>query len=335
MRRGVYAGASFLVLALGAGPALAQSSDAATAELLFQQGRDLLRNGKAAEACPKLAESQRLDPATGTLLALAMCHEAEGKLASAWAEFVNVEARSRSEGRADREQVSHERAEALKPRLSTLEIKVAGETANVPGLEIRRDGVVLGSGAWNTAVPVDGGKHVVDVAAPGKQPWKGEVTLKAEGDVQVLTVPSLEAAPVAPESKPGTGAVALDTEGSASKPWGTLEWAGVGTAGAGVVVLGVGGYFLSAALGKNSDSEDDCDGNVCGDQGTKDRNDARSKGDTATWLGIAGGVLVAGGATLFIVGRSGSSAESASARSPRLAVGAGPHGFGAQLSTRF
>ncbi len=64
--------------------------------------------------------------------------------------------------------------------------------------------------------------------------------------------------------------------------------------------------LLSAALGKNSDSEDDCDGNVCGDQGTKDRNDARSKGDTATWLGIAGGVLVAGGATLFIVGRSGS-----------------------------
>jgi serine/threonine-protein kinase len=325
-----------LVIALGAAPALAQSSDAATAELLFQQGRDLLRSGKAAEACPKLAESQRLDPATGTLLALAMCHEAEGKLASAWAEFVNVEARSRSEGRADREQVSHERAEALRPRLSTLEIRVTGEMASVPGLEIRRDGVVLGSGAWNTAVPVDGGKHTVTVSAPGKRPWQGEATLKAEGDVQVLSVPALEAAPATPESKPGTGPVALDTAGpSASKPWGTLEWAGVGTAGAGVIVLGVGGYFLSAALGKNSDSEDDCDGNVCGDQGTSDRNDARSKGDTATWLGIAGGVLVAGGATLFIVGRSRSSAESASAPSPRLAVGAGPHGFGAQLSTRF
>jgi serine/threonine-protein kinase len=317
-------------------PVWAQSSDAATAELLFQQGRDLLRAGKAAEACPKLAESQRLDPATGTLLALAMCHEAEGKLASAWAEFVNVEARSRSEGRADREQVSKERAAALRPRLSTLEIRVAGETASLSGLEIRRDGVALGSGAWNTAVPVDGGKHVVEVTAPGRRAWKGEITLKTEGDVQVLAVPALEQAPVAPEPAEPSGSVALDTQSAGSKPWGTLEWAGVGTAGAGVIALGVGGFFLSSALGKNSDSEDDCNGNVCGDQGTKDRNDAISDGNTATWLGVAGGVLVAGGATLFIVGRSGSSEEKMSAgTAPRLAVGAGPRGFSAQLSTRF
>ncbi len=336
MRRVFQAGASFLALLFSQIPAWAQSSDAATAELLFQQGRDLLRAGKAAEACPKLAESQRLDPATGTLLALAMCHEAEGKLASAWAEFVNVEARSRSEGRADREQVSRERAQALRPRLSTLEIRVAGETASVSGLEIRRDGVALGSGAWNTAVPVDGGNHVVEVTAPGKRPWRGEVTLKPEGDAQVLAIPVLEAAPPTPEPTQPSGSVALAPESAGSKPWGTLEWAGVGTAGAGVIALGVGGFFLSSALGKNSDSEDDCDGNVCGDQGTKDRNDAISAGNTATWLGIAGGVLVAGGATLFIVGRTNSSKEQASIpSSPRLAVGAGPRGFSAQLSTRF
>lgn len=323
---------------MGAPAALAQSPDAATAELLFQQGRDLLRQGKAAEACPKLAESERLDPATGTLLALAMCHEAEGKLASAWAEFVSVEARSRSEGRRDREKVSHDKAAALKTRLSTLEIQVSGNTAGLPGLEIRRDGVVLGGGAWNTAIPVDGGAHVIEVVAPGKKPWKGNVDVKPEGDAQAVKVPELEAAPVASTTLTGSGALSAPAPAPERRPatgWNGLQWAGVGTAGAGVIALGVGGYFLAGALGKKSDSQNDCTNNLCGDQGTLDRNDAVSKGNTATWASIAGGVLVAGGATLFVVGQLKKNRETAGLAGARLAVGASPLGFGARLSTHF
>jgi serine/threonine-protein kinase len=334
MRRGSLGWLVLGATLLSAPAAFGQSSDAATAELLFQQGRDLLRLGKAAEACPKLAESQRLDPATGTLLALAMCHEAEGKLASAWAEFVNVEARSRSEGRADREKVSHDRAAALKARLSTLEIDVAGHIAGLDGIEIRRDGVLLGGGAWNTAVPVDGGQHVVEVTAHGRQPWKGSVSVKPEGDAQALKVPELEAAPVASTALTGSSS-APPAERAPSKGWNTLQWAGVGTAGAGIIALGVGGYFLSGALGKKSDSKNDCDQNLCGDQGTADRNDAVSKGNTATWVGIAGGVLVAGGATLFIVGQVKNNRESAGLAGAQVAFGASPQGFGARLSTHF
>jgi hypothetical protein len=336
MRRGSF-GCLVLATLLSAPAALAQSSDAATAELLFQQGRDLLRQGKAPEACPKLAESQRLDPATGTLLALAMCHEAEGKLASAWAEFVNVEARSRSEGRGDREKVSHDRAAAVKARLSTLEIQVSGPIVALEGLEIRRDGVLLGGGAWNTAVPVDGGEHVVEVTAHGKKPWKAKVSVKAEGDAQALRVPELEAAQAAPVASvvgsPGPESPVADR--GPSKGWNTLQWAGVGTAGAGVIALGVGGYFLSTALGKKSDSERDCTKNLCGDQGTADRNDAVHNGNTATWVGIAGGVLVAGGATLFVVGQMKNNRQTAGLAGARLALGASPQGFSARLSTRF
>lgn len=316
--------------------AFAQQNNEAAAQALFERGRDLLRAGKAAEACPVLAESQRLDPATGTLMALALCHEAEGKLASAWAEFVDVEARARNEGRADREQVAHEHAQQLKPRLSTLEIRVPSELGALSGLEIRRNGVVQGSGGWNLAMPVDSAEYVIAISAPGKVAWQKSVRVKPESDAAVLQAPTeLQAAPPTPRPEPSPAPVAPRTG------WGTLEWAGIAGAGAGVVALGVGGYFLSSALGKKSDSSADCSGNVCGDTGYEQRASAVSHGNVATALGITGGVLVAGGVTLFFVGRSQSrSAHSDSSAHfalshASLALGAAPGGMTARFSTPF
>src|SRR5262245_36723730 len=57
------------------------------AQALFDQGRALVTLGRFAEACPKLAESLRLDPGIGTMLWLADCYENVGRSASAWATF--------------------------------------------------------------------------------------------------------------------------------------------------------------------------------------------------------------------------------------------------------
>src|SRR5438093_12207200 len=75
--------------ALGA-PATAiadQPADAARALALVQEAKALTAAKRYADACPKLAESQRLDPKTGTLLSLALCYQSEGKPGSAWTAF--------------------------------------------------------------------------------------------------------------------------------------------------------------------------------------------------------------------------------------------------------
>src|SRR6185312_7978700 len=85
----------------GAGPCPAGTGDVVAAEALFRNGKELRAKQDYAHACPKLEESFRLDPATGTLLALAICHERQGRIASAWGEYVDVASRSKLEQRPD------------------------------------------------------------------------------------------------------------------------------------------------------------------------------------------------------------------------------------------
>src|SRR5580698_8378696 len=89
----------------GSLPALAQPSPPAraAAAALFEDGRRLMGENKFAEACPKLEESQRLDPGMGTLYNLSVCFEAVGKIASAWVGFRDVAGQALASGQAQRE----------------------------------------------------------------------------------------------------------------------------------------------------------------------------------------------------------------------------------------
>src|SRR5690606_7586735 len=107
--------------------ALAQTSSTqrAAAEALFQQGTALMDEKHYAEACDKLAGSQELDPALGTMLYLADCYEQAGRTASAWALFRQASESAKHAGQAERERIAAERASSLAQRLSKLELKVA------------------------------------------------------------------------------------------------------------------------------------------------------------------------------------------------------------------
>ncbi len=120
-----------------------------------------------------------------------------------------------------------------------------------------------------------------------------------------------------------------------SGQWSTLQWAGVAAAGAGAASLGVGVYFLASALAKKSDSSKDCAGDSCGDQGFAVRSSAVNRGDAATVFGVAGGLLVAGGITLFVVGRESEDKKSAESERGRVCWSIATFGLGARLLADF
>lgn len=337
------AGIVMLVIACGsmlATSAQAQGDGAALAETLFREGRRLMGLKRFDDACPKLAESHRMDPATGTLLALALCHEGQGKTASAWTEYSDVAARARSEGNKDRENAARQRAAALEPNLSRLTIRVANESASLQGLEVRRDGVAQPKASWGMAVPVDPGLHVIEASAPGRKLVRLEVKVGASRDNKEASLPALDPAatepPVAPAATAPTAHSAAPVtpsapdstaprEGGASG----LRTAGWVVGGLGLVGIGIGSYFAVQAMGKKSDSDADCDGNVCGPQAFQDRTDAVSAGNRATIGFVAGGVLAAGGLTMVLLGSGKESRTSI-----RLAPSVGVNSAGFSLQGR-
>ena len=142
-----------------------------------------------AEACPRFAESQRLDPGGGTQMNLALCHEKEGKTATAWAEFNTALSQAIKDGRKDRLTLARERIAALEAILPRLTVTVApGE--EVAGLDVKLDGVSVGKLVLGSPAAVDPGTHRVDASAPGRQAWSVLVPITA-GETKQIQVPQL------------------------------------------------------------------------------------------------------------------------------------------------
>jgi len=212
-------------------PAEAQSNPA-IAEQMFREGQQLLRQGRISEACEKLAASQRLDPAIGTLMNLAYCHELEGKTASAWSEYADAAAQSARAEEPQRERFAREHAAALEPSLSKMRIEVPRDVA---GLEVRLDGTPLPVASIGPEVPVDPGEHTLEASAPAKKAWRQPLHV-APG--RGLTVARVEL-----EDDAGSdAALAAPTHPSRTLGY-VLAGVGVATVGVGVALLVRAGAF--------------------------------------------------------------------------------------------
>jgi hypothetical protein len=160
------------------------AADRSLAQSLFDEGRRLMDAGRYEQACPRFADSQRLDPGGGTVLNLALCYEKLGALAQASSTFHDALSAALAEHRPERADFARQRIAALEPRLPRLTLRVQDAP---PGLSVALDGTAVPESAWGMAAPVDPGRHTVDAQAPGLAPFQAILTF-AEGQARELAV---------------------------------------------------------------------------------------------------------------------------------------------------
>jgi hypothetical protein len=110
---------------------------------------------------------------------------------------------------------------------------------------------------------------------------------------------------------------------SAPSKWSPLRWLGVGSAGAGAVALGVGGYFGWSAF--DAKDRSGCGaGGACQDQaGVESWAQARDDAGMATVFTLSGVALVGVGVVLYVVGGNDKQASG-----PGVTLMAGPGALG-------
>ena len=291
--------------------ASAQASNNAAAQTLFDAARALMKKGNYTEACPKLEESQRLDPGSGTLLNLGICYEISASPPVLGRRSSTPPRRRQGRGQ-DR---SHEECAAARrrPRPTTL--------PHHDPSEVRQSGRCSRSSATARSFgPRNGGRpsrptqvpYVVSATAPGHKPWQTTIKL-VSGKSETVIVPDLEeaeppasakaaAAPV----KPKETAEAPGPAESSSASTGQSQRTVAIVAGS----IGLAGVAVGTVFGLRSKSFHDealpfCSGGKCSQEGVESRHPGARRRQRLHGRFHRGGVgLVAGSVLWFSAPRS-------------------------------
>jgi len=257
----------------------APPQDVEAAQKLFDEALQLMETKRYAEACPKLEQSQRLDPGMGTLYRLADCFDLSGLTGTAWKLYREVATDAKIAGRADRQQQAEDRARALEPKLPWLVIEVPPAVAALKGLVVKCDDSVIEPSELGKRRVVDPGAHTVTVTAEGHSLFSQTIR-SLEGSTLRLPIPALRKPSEPPPVESGLRG---------------QHTAAIATGSFGVAAVGVGvglGLLASSAW---DDALAGCDGgatNRCSD-------DAIAGGKRANLFAVVSTVgFVVGGAAV-------------------------------------
>jgi len=241
-----------------------------------------------ADQCPKaierFTESQRLDPSAAALINAAICYERLSKTAAAWRTFVQAVDAAVVEGNTELRSRAALGLSKLGPILTRVRIvtskPVQAQTVLVNGEPVSD---------YRDPIPVDPGETVIEVAAPGRKPWRITVQAKRMGSVIVVEVPEL--APVHTRTP------------SKVRPRSDLRPAALAVGGVGVVGLALGATWAVRAKSANDDanSQGNCTSNSCDPVAHNLREKAWDHARAATWATALGLTAVAAGTVLWFV----------------------------------
>lgn len=276
----------------------ARARDPVAAEALFLEARDAARRGDHASACPKFAESQRLGPAVGTLLNLALCEEKLGRVATAWQHLRQV---------IDQLPPGDDRIAFARATLATLEPRLPRLTLaldpSVPdGAVVLRDGVVIGQAGLGSAIPIDPGEHLIELRVPGQESRVERVTI-TEGERLALTLRAAAPPPARVAHEPAAPVeVALAPRRAASSddlpPMALGGWIALGVGAAG---LAVGAVTGGLALDRKSVMDRHCDAaSACDPEGLAAAESGAALATAATFSTVLGLAAIATGGVLLL-----------------------------------
>jgi hypothetical protein len=185
--------------------------------------------------------------------------------------------------------------------------------SDLTNVRVSMDGKLLVERLDGAAISIDPGEHVFVFEAPGAARVEkrfvireSEKARRERVSIGESTAPAAGATPASPPAdKPDARApapMAADGERTSAAPEdggkGALGTIGLVAAGAGVLGLGLGAVFGLQASSKQSQAN--CPDNVCTSESSLSTlHDAKSAGNLSTAFFVTGGVLLAGGVTLW------------------------------------
>lgn len=279
----------------------AAGAHADRADQLFRKGKKLLAENKYPEACTAFEQSDKLDPAVGAKLNVALCYQEWGKLATAWRWYREAEQMAIQAG-DDRARRIHALIAELDQKVPRLKLRLPPD-AVLDRVVIRLDGVELPAAELGGDRRVDPGPHRIETIVDGASRAR-TVAVDRGGSEVVLDVPVRSLSPRAPAgATPGAPPPPVEV---ASDPARTRRLLGLGATGAGVVAIGIAGIVTLRA---KSDYEHAIDGycagviDMCDDTGVRRTHSARRRANIATVVTLGGLAAVGGGLYLYFTAR--------------------------------
>jgi hypothetical protein len=177
----------------------------------FQEGMKLLATGDYDGACAAFEKSEVPAPTVSTQYQLGRCNESRGRFGSAHRFFLSAAGLAEEAGDAGRAKTARQRAREVEPKAGKMAI-IVSQDRQIAGLTITCDGVQIAQKDWGKAMPIDSGKHTIELSAPGMESKTIEAESTGPGKPTLVEAPALVA------TGSGGGATAPTATGTATAP---------------------------------------------------------------------------------------------------------------------